>query len=123
VRTQLVLDAIADKEEIGVTQEELSDQIVRRALRSGVSPDEYARQVVEAGAVPSLAVDIRRGKALALVLEAAKITDASGRPVDLEALRDDAPQTFATSEAHDHDDHDHDAHDHDAHDHEGHDHA
>ena len=113
VRTQLVLDAIADKEELGVTQEELSDQIVRRALRSGISPDEYARQVVEAGAVQSLAVDIRRGKALALVLEAAKITDASGRPVDLEALRDDAPGAGAAPEVHEHDhEHDHE-HEHD----------
>ncbi|HVU73140.1 MAG TPA: trigger factor [Mycobacteriales bacterium] len=115
VRTQLVLDAIAEKEEIGVSQEELSDQIVRRALRSGISPDEYARQVVEAGAVQSLAVDIRRGKALAVVLEGAKITDASGRPVDLEALRDDAPPIVAgPGDGHD---------DHEGHDHEGHDHA
>jgi hypothetical protein len=29
-----------------------------------------------------------RGKALAVVLEQAKVLDASGRPVDLEALRE-----------------------------------
>jgi len=36
--------------------------------------------------------EVVRGKALALVLESAKVTDGSGRPVDLEALRgDEAP--------------------------------
>ena len=34
--------------------------------------------------------EVVRGKALALVLEAANVVDASGRPVDLEALREDA---------------------------------
>jgi trigger factor len=33
--------------------------------------------------------EVRRGKALASVMEAATITDASGQDVDLEELRDD----------------------------------
>ncbi|MCW2779187.1 MAG: tig, partial [Frankiales bacterium] len=49
VKAQLVLDAVADKEELGVTDAELTDQVVRRAARAGVSPDEYAQQVVQSG--------------------------------------------------------------------------
>jgi trigger factor len=89
VKAQLVLDAVADKEELSVTQEELTDQLVRRALRSGIDPNTYAEQLVQAGAVPQLAADVRRGKALAVVLEAAEVTDDAGEPVDLTALRDD----------------------------------
>jgi trigger factor len=37
---------------------------------------------------------VRRGKALALVLESAVITDAAGNTVDLEALREDVPVEF-----------------------------
>ena len=33
--------------------------------------------------------EIRRGKALALLVEAAEVTDTSGQPVDLEGLRPD----------------------------------
>jgi trigger factor len=36
-----------------------------------------------------LVADIRRNKALAEVLESATVTDASGNPVDLQALSND----------------------------------
>lgn len=89
VKAQLVLDAVADAEEIGVTDAELTDQVVRRAQRAGVSPDQFAQSVVQSGQLQGLVSEVRRGKALATVMEAAAITDASGQKVDLEALRDD----------------------------------
>jgi trigger factor len=89
VKAQLVLDAVADAEEMGVTDAELTDQVVRRAQRAGVSPDQYAQSVVQAGQLQGLVQEVRRGKALASVMEAAAIVDSSGSPVDLDALRDD----------------------------------
>lgn len=89
-KAQLVLDAVADAEEIGVAQDELMDQIVRRAQRSGVTPDAYAQHMVEHGHLPDLVAEIRRGKALAHVLEAATVKDASGNVVDLAKLAEDA---------------------------------
>ncbi len=98
VRMQLVLDAVAEKEEISVTQEDLTGQVLRRAMSAGISPDQYVQQLVENEAVPALALEVRRGKALAFVLEKATVTDASGRPVDLEALSQDAPGLLEGSE-------------------------
>ncbi len=89
VKAQLVLDAVADREEIGVDDSELTDQVVRRAQRLGVTPDEYARQVVQGGQLPLLVQEVRRGKALATVMEAATISDTNGERVDLEQLRDE----------------------------------
>jgi trigger factor len=89
VKAQLVLDAIADQEELGVNDAELTDQVVRRAARMGVSPDEYAQQLVQSGALSGLVSEVRRGKALATVMEAATIKDTSGNTVDLDQLRDD----------------------------------
>ena len=89
VKAQLVLDAIADQEELGVNDAELTDQVVRRAARAGVSPDQYAQTLVQSGQLSGLVSEVRRGKALATVMEAATITDTSGNPVDLDALRDD----------------------------------
>ena len=89
VKAQLVLDSIADKEEIGVNDAELTDQVVRRAQRAGVSPDQYAQQVVQSGQLQGLVAEVRRGKALASVMEAATITDGAGNAVDLEELRED----------------------------------
>lgn len=89
VKAQLVLDAIADKEELGVNDAELTDQVIRRAQRAGVTPDQYAQSVVQSGQLQGLVSEVRRGKALAMVMEAANITDDAGEPIDLEALRDD----------------------------------
>jgi trigger factor len=86
IKSQFVLDAIARKEELGVAEAELTDQIVRRAQQSGMRPDAYAQQVVAQGQLPALMGEVLRGKALALLMDKATITDASGRPVDLEAL-------------------------------------
>jgi trigger factor len=108
IRSQFILDAIARKEELSVDESDLTEEIVRRSARSGMRADAYAQQLVNAGALGSLMSDILRGKALALVMERAAITDASGRPVDLEKLSGRA-ELPADMDAHDHDhDHDHD---------------
>jgi trigger factor len=87
VRTQLVLDAIAEREQIGVSDAELTEHLVMQSRRFGVSPQEFASRMSEAGTLASLVSDVRRNKAVAYVLEQATVTDASGRPVDLAALR------------------------------------
>jgi trigger factor len=85
---QFVLDKIVDKEQLSVNEAELTEHIVRTASRYGMGPDQFAQEVVQSGQVPMLVSEVVRGKALALVLERAKVVDESGRPVDLEALRE-----------------------------------
>jgi trigger factor len=90
VKAQLVLDAVADAEQLGVSDAELTEQVVRRASRAQMSPDQYAQQLVTGGQLPALVAEVRRGKALATVMESATIQDSAGAPVDLEKLRDDS---------------------------------
>jgi trigger factor len=86
IKAQFVLDAIARKEELQVGEAELTDQIVRRAQRAGMRADQYAQEIVSSGQLGALMSEVLRGKALALVLEQATITDASGRTVDIDEL-------------------------------------
>ena len=86
MKTQLILDKIADTEELGVEQAELIQWLVQQAPRYGMSADQFANALAEAGQVGTAVADVRRGKALALVMQEAKVTDASGNPVDLSAL-------------------------------------
>ncbi|MGH3550934.1 MAG: trigger factor [Pseudonocardiaceae bacterium] len=88
VKAQLLLDAIADTEDVSVTDSELSERIMYQAQRRGVSPNDYALQLREAGELGTVYADVRRGKALAAVLRQAAITDASGNPVDIDSLTD-----------------------------------
>lgn len=87
IKAQFILDAIAKKEELGVDESDITDQIVRRAQQSGIRSDEYAQRIVNSGQLGALMSDILRGKALALVLEKATITDEAGNAVDLNSLQ------------------------------------
>jgi trigger factor len=98
VRAQFILDAVADSTDVQVGDAELTEYIVRQAARYQMPPQEFANQVVQGGSLPALVGDVRRGKALAQVLEAAVVTDASGNPVDLSALAEPEPDEPAMDE-------------------------
>ena len=86
LRSRLLLDQIAEAEEISVGESELSAWLLQNAPRYGMSPDAFAQALVQAGQLPMAIGDIRRGKALAVVTSKARVVDASGRPVDLESV-------------------------------------
>jgi len=92
IKTQFLLDAIADAREVTVDNDDLSAQIMAQAQRSRVSPEQFAQQLQQGNNIADFVADVRRTKALAQLLEQTTITDASGNTVDLEALR---PQTVA----------------------------
>ena len=86
MKSQFVLDKIAETEEVSVGETELSAWLIQQSPRYGMSPDAFAQALVEGGQVPMAIQDIRRAKALAVVLESATVVDADGNPVDLKAL-------------------------------------
>jgi trigger factor len=89
VAAQFLLDAVAKAEELGVDQQDLSQHIVRRAQQSGQDPQEFANHMFEHNHIPDLVQEILRGKALAAIVEQAKVTDASGDHVELRLLQPD----------------------------------
>jgi trigger factor len=86
VRAQFILDAIAAQRDVQIGDGELTEYLVRQAARYQMAPQEFANQVMQSGNLPMMVADIRRNKALAEVLQSAKVTDADGNTVDLEAL-------------------------------------
>jgi len=87
VKIQLVLDTLAEREDIQVSDDEFGHEIVHRAQRAGMAPQAYYDQLVRSGMAAAIYGDVRRGKALGVVLERIKITDSSGAPVSIEDLR------------------------------------
>nr|WP_280471862.1 trigger factor [Nocardia cyriacigeorgica] len=82
VKTQLLLDAIAEAEGTQVGQEELTERILFQAQRYGMSPEQFIQQVQQAGQLGAVFADVRRGKALAGVVGKATVTDSEGNTVD-----------------------------------------
>jgi trigger factor len=92
VKTQLVLDAIADAEEVQVNDMDLTQQIVSQAQRFGISPEEFLQRTQQAGQLGAVYADVRRGKALASVVRQATVTDGSGAEVDLSEFLGDGSE-------------------------------
>ncbi|MFI7272815.1 trigger factor [Streptomyces sp. NPDC049879] len=90
IKTQFVLDQIARTENLNVSQDELTEHLMRRAQSSGMSPDQFAKAVVEGGQVPMLVGEVTRGKALATVVESVTVKDTNGEPVRLDDEEEDA---------------------------------
>ncbi|MBT1003824.1 trigger factor [Paenarthrobacter sp. DKR-5] len=82
-KNEIILDAIAEKEEVGVSQNELIDYIVSTASQYGMDPNQFAQLIDQSGQVPMMVSEVRRRKALAVVLAEAKVTDSKGETVDL----------------------------------------
>ena len=86
VRTRLVLDALADAEEVSVDDQELTERILYQAQQYQMPPEEFVRRIQEAGQLGAIYQDVRRSKALIAAVGAATVTDESGSPVDLSDL-------------------------------------
>ena len=85
VKVSLVLDQVARQEELSVDPAELSAYVTRQAEQMGVAPDRLAKQLAEDGRLSFAATEVLRGKAVNLIAERVKVTDASGHPVDIKA--------------------------------------
>ena len=86
LKAQLVLDKLAEEEEVGVEEGELTQWLISQASRYGMPPDQFANALVEGGQVQSAIAEVRRAKALSVVVEAATITDTEGNAVDLDEI-------------------------------------
>lgn len=82
IRTQFFLDAVAEELEPQVSQEELFDHINFTAAQYGMDPNQFIMQLQQAGQLPALFADVRRGKALALSILKVSVKDTEGNAVD-----------------------------------------
>jgi trigger factor len=100
VRTRLVLDTLADREQTTVSEQELTERIVFQAQQYQMQPEEFVRRIQEAGQLGAVYSDVRRSKALIAAVRAATVTDGSGSEVDLsEFLGEDEPEATEATEA------------------------
>ena len=100
-KVQMLLDAIAEKEELKVEEPELIQYLVQSSQQYGMSPNDFIKVVSEQGQVPMFVAEVARRKALSIVLEASEVKDKSGKDVDL------AEFTKSDHEADDHSGHNH----------------
>lgn len=86
ITREFLLDSIVKAESVAVNESELTEYLVRAAARYGMSPDQFIKEVSDAGQVTTMVAEVARAKALAGVLSRVQVVDKSGKKVDLEAL-------------------------------------
>ena len=82
VREYLLLDAIADREGLTVSDTELEAEFKRAAQERGVEPSALREQMTKAGGLEALRDELRLSKAVDLLIASAKVLP-SGMPVEV----------------------------------------
>ncbi|WP_034648415.1 trigger factor [Cellulomonas sp. HZM] len=83
LRNQILLDTLAEKLEVKVSQGELVDYLVSASRQYGVDPNTFIQSLDQGGQIPAMVAEVARSKALALALREVTVTDADGGAVDL----------------------------------------
>jgi trigger factor len=113
-RVQILLDELAEKQEVQVGQDELLQYLMQSAQQYGMDVNEFIKIVTENGQIQSMVGEVARSKALSVALTKVKVTDSKGKVVDLSEFTNSALSAVVNPlGSGDHSDHD---------DHEGHDH-
>ena len=83
LKTQLLLDALAEKEQVQVQQEELIEFLVMSSQQYGMDPNQFAQSLDQEGQIPAMVAEVARRKALATVIENVAVKDTAGNVIDL----------------------------------------
>ena len=83
LKAQLILDKVADDEAVGVEQADLSELLLRKAAQNGSTPEQEAQHMMEHNHVSAWMQEIRRNKAMSVIVAKATVVDTNGTPVDI----------------------------------------
>jgi trigger factor len=86
LRTQLLLDALVEKLEIEVGQNELTQYLMQSASQYGMEPSEFIQTLQENNQIPSMVGEVARSKSLSVALAEVTVKDSKGKKVDLSSV-------------------------------------
>ena len=82
IKTQLLMDSIADKLEIQVGQNDLTERLVLMSRQYGLEPQQLLQMLQQNNQLPAMFADVRRGLTVAAVVHGATVTDTEGTEID-----------------------------------------
>jgi len=82
VKTQLLMDAIADKLDIQVGQNDLTERLVLMSRQYGLEPQQLLQYLQQNNQLPAMFADVRRGLTVAAVVHGGTVTDTDGNVID-----------------------------------------
>ena len=98
VKADLALRALAEAEELTLTEDELDAEMVTMAQRMETTPAELRRQLDTAGRTGAVRSELRKGKALQWLLDHVELFDEEGNPMSRDDLKTDAAKESEETE-------------------------
>ncbi len=86
VKADLALRAVADAEELTISDEELTEELVKMAEQLQMTAEDVREQLDRAGRLPAVRSDLRKAKAMRWLTEHVELVDENGAPVSREDL-------------------------------------
>ena len=112
LRTQLLLDALVEKLEVQVSQDELTQYLMQSASQYQMEPTEFIQSLDQNGQIPSMVGEVARSKSLSVALAQVTVKDTKGKKVDLSEFTstatDPVEDAVAQAVADNHEGHGHD---------------
>lgn len=90
VKADLALRALADAEELQVSDEELDGYLAGIAQQAGLDVKQVRDRIDRSGRLPAVRSEQRKEKAVSWLLDHVELVDESGEPIDRALLRNDA---------------------------------
>jgi trigger factor len=90
VRADLALRALADAENMEVSDEDLDAAVAEMADQAGTTGADLKRRLDRAGRLPAVRSDKRKAKALEWLIDHVALVDEEGKPVDRDDLHPDS---------------------------------
>jgi len=75
LKTFFIMDRIAEKLKVEVSEEEINGRIAQLAIQRGQRPERMRQEMVRAGSLAQFRLQVREDKCIAKLLESAKITE------------------------------------------------
>jgi trigger factor len=98
VKADLGLRALAEAQELAVTDEDLDAEMVTMAEQMETTPEKLRRQLDTAGRTGAVRSELRKAKALEWLLEHVELFDEEGNPISRDDLKSDASKESEESE-------------------------
>ncbi|MBM9433048.1 trigger factor [Flaviflexus equikiangi] len=88
-RDQMILDAITEKLEVTIGQDELLEFMVQQAQMYKIEPNQFIQAAAQTNQISAFAGELTRNKALILALREVKVVDENGDPIDVKSIIDE----------------------------------
>jgi len=92
LKVYFIMDKIADKLKIEITEEEINGHIAQAAMQKRVRPERLKEDMAKDGSLEQFKLQVREQKCVTKLLETAKITEVDAKPEDREQKTEDRKQ-------------------------------